>query len=99
MGVLGGGIDTMYPQENFNLYREMYEKGGVLSEYNAGIPNHRGLFPMRNRLISGLADGVFVVQAGRHSGSPINARMVPRRNLMAKRFNISIRVELILSNT
>ena len=73
MGVLGGGIDTMYPQENFNLYREMYEKGGVLSEYNAGIPNHRGLFPMRNRLISGLADGVFVVQAGRHSGSLITA--------------------------
>lgn len=73
MGILGGGIDTMYPQENFNLYREMYEKGGVLSEYNVGIPNHRGLFPMRNRLISGLADGVFVVQAGRHSGSLITA--------------------------
>ena len=73
LGILGGGIDTMYPQENFNLYREMYEKGGVLSEYNAGIPNHRGLFPMRNRLISGLADGIFVVQAGRHSGSLITA--------------------------
>ena len=73
LGILGGGIDTMYPQENFNLYREMYEKGGVLSEYNVGIPNHRGLFPMRNRLISGLADGIFVVQAGRHSGSLITA--------------------------
>ena len=73
MGVLGGGIDTMYPQENFNLYREIYEKGGVLSEYNVGIPNHKGLFPQRNRIISGLSDGVFVVQAGKRSGSLITA--------------------------
>ncbi len=73
MGVLGGGIDTMYPQENFNLYRDLYEKGGVLSEYNIGVPNHKGLFPLRNRIISGLSDGVFVVQAGKHSGSLITA--------------------------
>lgn len=73
MGVLGGGIDTMYPQENFNLYLELYEKGGVLSEYNIGIANQKGLFPQRNRIISGLSDGVFVVQAGSHSGSLITA--------------------------
>ena len=68
-GILGGGIDTIYPRENFNLYMEMYQKGGVLSEYNLGIPNHPGLFPLRNRLISGLSDAVFVLEAGERSGT------------------------------
>ena len=48
---------------------QMYERGGVLSEYNLGIPNSPGLFPLRNRLISAIADGVFVVEAGEKSGS------------------------------
>lgn len=69
LGILGGGIDTIYPQENFNLYMEMYERGGVLSEYNMGVANHAGLFPLRNRLISGLSDGIFVLEAGEKSGS------------------------------
>lgn len=73
LGILGGGIDTMYPRENFNLYMEMYEKGGVLSESNVGVPNHPGLFPRRNRLISGLSDGVFVLEAAEKSGTFITA--------------------------
>ncbi|MCD8020385.1 MAG: DNA-processing protein DprA, partial [Clostridiales bacterium] len=73
LGILGGGIDTIYPRENFNLYWEMYERGGVLSEYNLGIPNHPGLFPERNRLISAISDGVFVIEAGKKSGSLITA--------------------------
>ncbi|MDO5145941.1 MAG: DNA-processing protein DprA [Eubacteriales bacterium] len=73
LGVLGGGIDTIYPRENFNLYMEMYQRGGVLSEYNRGIPNRPGLFPVRNRIISGLADGIFVLEAGSRSGSLITA--------------------------
>ena len=72
-GVLGGGIDTVYPQANYNLYRQMYAEGGVISEYNRGIPNFSGLFPMRNRIISGLSDGVFVLEAGEKSGSLITA--------------------------
>ena len=68
-GILGGGIDTVYPIENYNLYREMYEKGGVMSEYNIGIPNRPGLFPARNRLISGLSDAIFVLEAGIKSGT------------------------------
>ena len=71
LGILGGGIDTIYPRENFNLYMELYERGGVLSEYNIGVPNHPGLFPARNRLISGLAEGIFVLEAGERSGSLI----------------------------
>lgn len=69
LGILGGGIDTMYPRANYFLYRQMYERGGVLSEYNLGIPNSPGLFPIRNRLISAMADGVFVLEAGEKSGS------------------------------
>lgn len=71
MGILGGGIDTIYPRENFNLYMEMYERGGVLSEYNMGVENYSGLFPARNRLISGMSDGIMVVEAGESSGSLI----------------------------
>ena len=71
LGILGGGIDTIYPRENFNLYMDMYQTGGVLSEWNMGIPNKAGLFPMRNRLISALSDGVFVLEAALRSGTNI----------------------------
>lgn len=73
LGILGGGIDTIYPRENYNLYMKMYQTGGVLSEYNLGIANQPGLFPVRNRLISGISDGVFVLEAGKKSGSFITA--------------------------
>ena len=73
LGVLGGGIDTIYPVENFNLYQQVYQMGGVLSEYNMGISPQKGLFPMRNRIISGLSDGIFVTEAGARSGSLITA--------------------------
>lgn len=72
-GILGGGIDTIFPKGNFNLYYEMYEHGGVISEYNIGTANASGLFPIRNRIISGLSDGVFLIEAGRRSGSLITA--------------------------
>lgn len=73
LGVLGGGIDTIYPVENFNLYQKVYEIGGILSEYNLGIAPKKGMFPMRNRIIGGMADAVFVVEAGERSGSLITA--------------------------
>lgn len=73
LGVLGGGIDTIYPVENFNLYQKVYETGGVISEYNLGVMPKKGTFPMRNRIISGISDGVFVTEAGKRSGSLITA--------------------------
>ncbi len=73
LGILGGGIDTMYPKTNWNLYLDMYKAGGIMSEFNKGIANRAGLFPMRNRLISGIADIVLVVEAGLRSGSLITA--------------------------
>lgn len=73
LGILGGGIDTMYPKDNWDLYLDMYKKGGIMSEYNLGVLNHAALFPMRNRLISGIADAVLVVEAAFKSGSLITA--------------------------
>ena len=46
LGILGGGIDSMYPKENWNLYLDMYEEGGILSEYNLGTASRSGLFPL-----------------------------------------------------
>ncbi|MDD6208136.1 MAG: DNA-processing protein DprA [Clostridiales bacterium] len=68
-GVLGCGIDQCYPPEHIELYMKIQEKGGILSEYPPGTIARPGLFPMRNRLISGLSDGIFVVEAKERSGS------------------------------
>ncbi len=73
LGILGGGIDSMYPRCNWDLYLDMYRQGGIMSEYNLGVANKPGFFPMRNRLISGMADAVLVVEAGEKSGSLITA--------------------------
>lgn len=69
--VLGSGIDVCYPRENYDLYHDLPEKGGVISEYHpkmAGLPH---LFPMRNRIISALSDCIIVVEARRKSGTLI----------------------------
>ena len=69
-GILGSGIGTPYPKENWNLYYRMLEEGGgVLSEYAMGAPPLKQHFPYRNRLISGLSDGVLVVEAKERSGT------------------------------
>lgn len=69
MGIIGGGIDQIYPQENYRLFMEMEREGGILSEDNVGIAPVKGLFPQRNRLISGLCDGILVVEAMEKSGT------------------------------
>ncbi len=71
--VLGSGIDVCYPPENQRLYDKIAAKGGILSEYGLGIPAFAGNFPMRNRIISGLCDGILVVEAKERSGSLITA--------------------------
>ncbi len=69
IGVLGCGIDRIYPDENYRLFMEMQRKGGILSEYGLGVKPSPGLFPHRNRLISGLADGILVIEAMEKSGT------------------------------
>lgn len=70
-GVLGCGVDICYPRENINLFQEMIQKGGVLSEFPLGTAPRSQHFPQRNRIISGLADVVLVVEAKARSGSLI----------------------------
>lgn len=71
LGVLGCGIDIVYPRENEELYKKMAATGGIISEYPPGMQPLAGFFPVRNRIISGIADGVLVVEAGRKSGALI----------------------------
>lgn len=69
LGVIGGGIDRIYPQENYPLYLKMEEQGGIISENNIGVKPVSGLFPQRNRLIAGFADAILVIEAMEKSGT------------------------------
>ncbi|MDD9854762.1 MAG: DNA-processing protein DprA [Gammaproteobacteria bacterium] len=75
VGVLATGIDVAYPRANADLYREIAERGLIVSEYPPGSPPRREFFPQRNRIISGLALGTLVVEAGIRSGSLITAKL------------------------
>ena len=69
--VLGCGVDVVYPEENGELYNILKERGGLISENPPGTKPQTKLFPRRNRLISGLADLVLVIEARRRSGTVI----------------------------
>lgn len=73
--VLGCGVDICYPKENWKLYERLTTKGGILSEYAPGTEPKASLFPKRNRIISGLADVVVVVEAKEKSGTLITVDM------------------------
>ncbi len=73
--VLGCGVDICYPRENFSLYQSLEAKGGILSEFPLGTEPLKQNFPARNRIISGLADAVLVIEAKEKSGSLITADM------------------------
>ena len=75
VAVTAGGVDVPYPAENEALYREIAERGLLVSEQPPGVEPQARHFPRRNRLISGVALGVVVVEAARRSGSLITARM------------------------
>ena len=70
-GVLGCGTDICYPRSNQGLYEDLKKKGGLISEYLPGTLPKRENFPRRNRLISGLADIVLVIEAKEKSGTGI----------------------------
>ncbi|MCD8155218.1 MAG: DNA-processing protein DprA [Clostridiales bacterium] len=72
--VLGNGVDICYPASNRRLYQRILRcGGGILSEFPTGMRAKPGFFPARNRVISGLADLVLVVEAKEKSGSLITA--------------------------
>lgn len=74
-GVLGCGVDVVYPPSNEKLYYELIEKGGVISEFAPGTEPRPMLFPQRNRIISALSDVVLVVEAREKSGTFITVDM------------------------
>lgn len=73
VAVLGCGINVTYPRENAELYARIEKNGAILSEYGFDVEPLQGQFPMRNRIISGISDGVLVVEARKKSGSLITA--------------------------
>lgn len=75
IAVLGGGPDDIYPPEHDGLYRRIAARGCIVSESPPGYRAQARDFPRRNRLISGLAEGVVVVEAELRSGSLITARL------------------------
>lgn len=75
VAVMAGGIDVVYPPENRALHEEIAAKGAVISEMPTGLQPTAQHFPRRNRIISGLARGVVVVEATLNSGSLITARL------------------------
>ncbi|MGC5324134.1 DNA-processing protein DprA [Brevibacillus sp. SYSU BS000544] len=73
VAVLGSGIGHIYPKQNSQLYYQIVNSGLVLSEYPPNTKPHPGLFPERNRIISGISLGVVVIEAAERSGSLITA--------------------------
>jgi DNA processing protein len=71
VGVLGNGFHHVYPAANRLLYRDLANRGCLMSEYPPDVKPEKGFFPLRNRIISGLSRGVVVVEAKRKSGSLI----------------------------
>ena len=73
VGVLGCGADLVYPLSNRALFRDVEDYGCILSEFAPGTPPVKWNFPKRNRIISGLCNGVLVVEAPEGSGALITA--------------------------
>jgi DNA processing protein len=74
VAVVAGGIDIVYPEENRGLYQALAERGVIVAELPFGAEPQARHFPRRNRIISGMALGVVVVEAAARSGSLITAR-------------------------
>lgn len=81
IAVIGSGFNHIFPKENEELFYEILEEGGcIISEYEPNIEPDSKHFPIRNRIISGLVDGVLVVEAKSKSGSGITARLAKGQN-------------------
>jgi len=80
IGVLGCGIDVVYPRENSQLFAQVAGNGCVITEYPLGMQPLSKNFPVRNRVISGLSQGVIVVEAGLKSGTQITVDYALEQN-------------------
>lgn len=80
IAVSGTGLDRVYPARHKELAREIVEKGAMISEFPLGATAKANHFPRRNRIISGLCQGLLIVEAARESGSLITARLALEQN-------------------
>jgi DNA processing protein len=80
IAVLGCGIDVVYPREHTQLTRQIAQQGLLLTEFPPGTSPSPQNFPIRNRIISGLALGALIVEASEYSGSLITARLALEQN-------------------
>lgn len=72
IGIVGNGLDIVYPKENYKLYSEILKNdGAIISEYPLGTKPEKINFPARNRIISGMSNGIIVVEAKKKSGTLI----------------------------
>jgi DNA processing protein len=71
IAVIGSGFDYIYPKENAWLYKKIAREGLIISEYVPGTLPLASNFPARNRIISGLSDGIVVIEAKEKSGTMI----------------------------
>lgn len=85
VAVFGCGLDTIYPPENKDLYQQIVAQGAVVSEFPFGRRTDRQTFPMRNRVVAGMCQGVIVIESAVSGGSMITARFAGEqgRTLMA----------------
>ena len=75
VGVLGHGLDKLYPAQNRKLAENMLETGGLLTEYISKTIPDRENFPKRNRIVAGMSDAVLVVESDKRGGALITAEM------------------------
>ena len=80
VGVLGHGLDRLYPSQNRATADKMLENGGLLSEYPSGTIPDRENFPQRNRIVAGIADATVVIEAGIKGGALITAEIANSYN-------------------
>ncbi len=80
IAVVANGLDKVYPASNTELARRIVQQGCVISESPLGTAPHKGLFPRRNRVISGLSMGTLVVEAAKNSGSLITTKHALEQN-------------------
>lgn len=94
VGVVGHGLDTIYPQQHSTIARQMVKHGGLLTEFRSNTKPDKHNFPSRNRVVAGITDATIIVESGVKGGSMITARIangyhrdvfaVPGRNIDTK---------------